>query len=67
MLLKMQVHMSTAHAEITGSTRIVCEQVRLMISVLLVAVVYSTAYLSASIHEMYYFHSVARPLPTKSA
>ena len=31
MLLKMQVHMSTAHAEITGSTRIVCEQVRDMI------------------------------------
>lgn len=26
MLLKMQVHMSTAHAEITGSPRIVCEQ-----------------------------------------
>ena len=31
MLLKMQVHMSTAHAEITGSPRIVCEQVRDMI------------------------------------
>ena len=28
MLLKMQVHMSTAHAEVTGSSRIVCEQVR---------------------------------------